>query len=408
VIDIHRLRRKYSQLLPTLDERTRRLFVAAEAKTLGRRGVSALRAATGMSPATIRKGIRELESGSSPGEGRVRRAGGGRKRRVDQDPGLRTALKRLVDPVTRGDPMSSLRWTALSTRRLARALTAKRHPVSHRIVAALLHEMGYSLQSNKKTREGKKHPDRNAQFEYINRCVSVQMAKGQPAISVDTKKKELVGDFKNGGQEWRPAGDPENVRVHDFIDEELGKVAPYGVYDLQRNQGWVSLGISHDTASFAVASIRRWWLRMGRTAYPRARSLLITADSGGSNGARTRLWKLELQKLADKTGLVISVCHFPPGTSKWNKIEHRMFCFITKNWRGRPLLSHVAIVNLIGSTTTSTGLKIRCEIDRTHYPSGVKVSDAQMATIHLEPAEFHGDWNYTIWPVSRRRPTGSW
>ena len=303
MIDIHRLRRKYSQLLPTLDERTRRLFVAAEAKTLGRRGVSALRAATGMSPATIRKGIRELESGSSPGEGRVRRAGGGRKRRVDQDPGLRTALKRLVDPVTRGDPMSSLRWTALSTRRLARALTAKRHPVSHRIVAALLHEMGYSLQSNKKTREGKKHPDRNAQFEYINRCVSVQMAKGQPAISVDTKKKELVGDFKNGGQEWRPAGDPENVRVHDFIDEELGKVAPYGVYDLQRNQGWVSLGISHDTASFAVASIRRWWLRMGRTAYPRARSLLITADSGGSNGARTRLWKLELQKLADKTGL---------------------------------------------------------------------------------------------------------
>jgi transposase len=402
VIDVKALRRKYRLLRPTLDERMRRLFVAAEAKALGRRGVTALHQATGLAHATIRRGIRELDAGTSPGEGRVRRAGAGRKRRVDQDRELRGALRRLVDPVTRGDPESSLRWCALGTRRLARTLTAEGHPVSHRIVATLLHEMGYSLQANRKAREGSRHPDRNAQFEYINRCVSVQIAAGQPAISVDTKKKELVGDFKNGGREWRPRGNPEKVRVHDFMIEELGKVAPYGVYDLQRNQGWVSLGVSHDTAAFAVASIGRWWQRMGRKAYPRARSLLITADSGGSNSSRSRLWKWELQRFADRAGLVVSVCHFPPGTSKWNKIEHRMFCFISQNWRGRPLFSYAAIVSLIGSTATSTGLKIRCEMDQTQYPEGIQISDEQMASLHVEPSEFHGDWNYTIWPAKRR------
>jgi hypothetical protein len=406
VIDIDVLRRKFQHLLPSLDERTQRLFVAAEAKSIGRGGIAAVHRATGVSRATISRGILDLESGDSPGPGRVRRPGAGRKATVQRDPGLRTALARLVDPVTRGDPQSSLRWTALSTRRLSRTLLEQGHSASHRMVAALLHEMGYSLQGNQKSREGSKHPDRNAQFEYIDRCASVQMAAGQPVVSVDTKKKELVGDFKNGGKEWRPQGNPERVRVHDFLIEELGKVAPYGVYDLTRNQGWVSLGISHDTAAFAVASIGKWWARMGRKAYPRARSLLITADSGGSNASRSRLWKWELQKLADKTGLAISVCHFPPGTSKWNKIEHRMFCFITQNWRGRPLVSHATIVSLIASAGTSTGLKIRCELDRRDYPSGMEVSDEQMAEIRLERAEFHGDWNYTIWPAhTRKAPT---
>jgi len=277
------------------------------------------------------------------------------------------------------------------------------HSTSHATVAVLLHEMGYSLQANSKSREGASHPDRDAQFQYINRCVTAQMAAGEPAISVDTKKKELVGDFKNVGQEWRPKGDPERVRVHDFMIEELGKVSPYGVYDLARNEGWVSVGISHDTAAFAVASIGRWWQHMGRRAYPSARTLLVTADAGGSNGSRNRLWKSELQVLADKTGLAISVCHLPPGTSKWNKIEHRMFCFISQNWRGRPLLTHATIVSLISATETSTGLKIRCRLDRKIYPPGVKVSDEQMASVLLEPAHFHGDWNYTIWPRRVRR-----
>jgi len=359
--------------------------------------------ATGASRMTIAKGIAELESGASPGVGRIRRAGAGRKREVDWDPELRPALVRLAEPVTRGDPQSPLRWTSLSTRRLARALQEAGHSTSHRMVAVLLHEMGYSLQGNSKTREGISHPDRDAQFQYINRCVTAQMAAGQPAISVDTKKKELVGDFKNGGREWRPKGTPERVRVHDFMIEELGKVAPYGVYDLARNQGWVSVGISHDTAAFAVASIGRWWRRMGQTAYPKARTLLVTADAGGSNGSRNRLWKVELQRLADKTGLAISVCHLPPGTSKWNKIEHRMFAFISQNWRGRPLLTHATIVSLIAGTTTTTGLKIRCELDRKTYPKGVKVTDESMASIHLEPSVFHGDWNYTIWPATIRR-----
>ena len=381
----------------------RRLVVAAEARSLGRGGITAVARATGMSRETIRKGIAELESGASPGEGRVRRPGGGRKREVDRDPGMRDALKRLVDPVTRGDPESTLRWTALSTRRLADALRQAGHSTSHRMVAVLLQEMGYSLQANRKTREGRSHPDRDAQFEYINRCATAQMAAGQPVISVDTKKKEIVGDFKNGGREWRPKGDPEKVRVHDFMIEELGKVSPYGVYDLARNQGWVSVGISHDTAAFAVASIQRWWGQMGRRAYAEPRTLLVVADGGGSNGARNRLWKWELQRLADRTGMGISVCHLPPGTSKWNKIEHRMFCFISQNWRGRPLLTHATIVSLIAATTTSTGLKIRCRLDRRQYPPGTEVTDDQMASVRLERSDFHGDWNYTIWPRKTRR-----
>jgi hypothetical protein len=404
MIDVREIRRKMQSMLPILDERARRLFVAAEARALGRGGITAVYRASGISRVTIRQGIAELESGASPGEGRLRRQGGGRKRGVDHDPELRTSLQRLVDPVTRGDPQSALRWTSLSTRHLSKALQTAGHTTSHRMVAVLLHEMGYSLQANRKTREGSSHPDRDAQFQYINRCVSAQMSADQPVISVDTKKKELVGDFRNGGEEWRPRGEPEKVRVHDFMIEELGKVSPYGVYDLLRNQGWVSVGISHDTAAFAVASIERWWTHMGRRAYPKARTLLVTADGGGSNGARNRLWKLELQRLADKTGLTISVCHLPPGTSKWNKIEHRMFCFISKNWRGRPLLTHATVVSLIAGTQTSTGLKIRCQLDRKDYPAGIKVTDEQLASVKLEPADFHGDWNYTIWPARARCP----
>ncbi len=384
----------------------RRLLVGAEARSLGRGGISAVARASGMSRVTVRRGIAELASGASPGLGRVRCPGGGRRREVDRDPDLVAALSRLVEPVTRGDPQSPLRWTSLSTRRLAKTLREAGHSTSHRMVAALLHEMGYSLQANRKTREGASHPDRDAQFEYINRCVTSQMAEGEPAISVDTKKKELVGDFKNGGREWRPKGNPETVRVHDFMIEELGKVSPYGVYDLARDQGWVSVGISHDTAAFAVASIERWWRHMGRDAYPAARTLLVTADGGGSNGSRNRLWKWKLQKLADRTGLAVSVCHLPPGTSKWNKIEHRMFSFISQNWRGRPLLTHATVVSLIGGTQTSTGLKIRCQLDRKNYPAGVEVTDEQMASIRIEPSDFHGDWNYTIWPAKSLRPRG--
>ena len=347
----------------------------------------------------------ELEIGAFPGEGRIRQPGGGRKRQVDWDSELRSALVRLVEPVTRGDPQSPLRWTSLSTRHLAKTLRKAGHFTSHYMVAALLHEMGYSLQANHKTREGASHPDRDDQFQYINRCVSAQMAAGQPTISVDAKKKELVGNFKNGGQEWRPKGSPEKVKVHDFMIKELGKVNPYGVYDLLRNQGWVSVGISHDTAAFAVASIARWWRHMGRHAYPKARTLLVTADGGGSNGSRTRLWKWELHGLANEIRLPISVCHLPPGTSKWNKIEHRMFSFITQNWRGRPLLTRATVVSLIAATRTSTGLKIRCRLDRRVYPNGIKVTDEQMASLKIERSDFHGDWNYTIWPSKSRRST---
>lgn len=317
------------------------------------------------------------------------------------DPGLVAALKNLIEPVTRGDPESPLLWTCKSTRRLSAELKAQGHPISHTAVADLLWGQGYSLQGNRKTKEGTSHPDRNAQFEHINRQVRRQLSAGEPAISVDTKKKELVGDFKNAGREWRPQGRPEEVRVHDFLDKKKGKTIPYGVYDLARDVGWVSVGVNHDTAAFAVQTIRYWWRQLGRKAYPRARSLLITADSGGSNGARVRLWKWGLQKLATETGLTISVSHLPPGTSKWNKIEHRLFSFISQNWRGKPLLTHATIVNLIGATTTSTGLRVRCMLDHRKYPKKVVISDNQMAAINLVPHRFHGDWNYTIKPGIR-------
>jgi hypothetical protein len=355
-----------------------------------------------MSSKTLARGLRDVEAKDSPGPGRIRRPGGGRKSAKALEPGLVVALEHLVEPVTRGDPDSPLRWTCKSTRRLAAELQGQGYQVSHTLVAQLLHEAGYSLQGNRKVREGTSHPDRNAQFEHINRQVTRQLRRGDPAISVDTKKKELVGDFKNGGRQWRPRGQPEEVRVHDFLDPALGKAIPYGVYDLGRNLGWVSVGMTSDTASFAVATIRRWWRRMGKPLYPRARSLLVTADSGGSNGARVRLWKWELQRFADETGLSIRVCHLPPGTSKWNKIEHRLFSFISQNWRGRPLLTHATIVNLIAATRTTTGLKVRCELDRHDYPRAVKVTDDQMQAIHLEPDPFHGDWNYTIRPNLRR------
>jgi len=329
---------------------------------------------------------------------RIRKEGGGRKRLTETDPGLAQALDRLIEPATRGDPMSPLRWTCKSTMNLAQALTRHGHPIGAWTVGAMLKEAGYSLQSNRKTKEGTSHPDRNAQFEYINGTVERFQQRGQPVISVDTKKKELVGDFKNGGREWRPVGHPEPVRVHDFVDRELGKAIPYGVYDLAANQGWVSVGMDHDTPAFAVQSVRRWWEEMGRLVYPQASELLITADGGGSNGSRARLWKTELQRLADETGLRITVCHFPPGTSKWNQIEHRMFCHIAQDWRGRPLVSHEVIVRLIGSTTTRAGLTIRADLDPGTYPTGVKIPDAALAAVQLEPADFHGDWNYTIAP----------
>lgn len=389
---------KYVALEAALNERTRRLWAGTEAVAWGRGGIAAVIRATGLSRNTVARGIQETTTAHSRDVGRVRAPGGGRKAKAVLDPGLTRALERLVEPLSRGDPESPLRWTCKSTRRLAKELAEEGYEVSHRLVAELLHELDYSLQGNRKTKEGTSHPDRNAQFEYINRRVSDAMARKQPAISVDTKKKELVGDFKNGGREWHPQGHPEKVRVHDFLDKKLGKAVPYGVYDLARNAGWVSVGMDHDTAAFAVNTIRRWWRTMGRPAYPRARALLIVADSGGSNGSRVRLWKWELHKLACQTGLAIHVCHLPPGTSKWNKIEHRLFSFISQNWRGRPLLTHATIVNLIASTRTETGLKVRCELDTKRYPSKVKISNAQMAEIRLLPDTFHGDWNYTVRP----------
>lgn len=392
------IRQRYEVLRGVLDERSRRLLVAAESLALGRGGISAVSRATGVSRQVIARGRQELSEPPVRPPGRIRRPGGGRKRAVTQDPTLERDLERLVEPLSRGDPESPLRWTCKSVRNLAAELRRQGHPTSHRMVAELLHQLGYRLQANRKTKEGTSHPDRNAQFENINRKVKRFWAQKQPAISVDTKKRELVGEFKNNGRELRPSGDPEKVRVHDFLIPELGRATPYGVYDLARNRGWVSVGIDHDTATFAVETIRRWWRSMGQAAYPAAQRLLITADAGGSNGARLRLWKLELQKLADETGLRIVVCHFPPGTSKWNKIEHRLFSFISQNWRGKPLVSHEVIVNLIAATTTRTGLQVRAELDRGSYPAGQKVSDQQMAAIRLRRDKFHGEWNYTILP----------
>ncbi len=388
------LKRKFALLKPSLNERTRRLIAAAEALTVG--DVNMVVRATKVGRATIFRGMRELQDGSALSPERMRRKGGGRKKAVVKDAALERALEALVEPATRGDPESALRWTCKSVRKLAAELKARGHQVSAPTVAKLLHSINYSLQANRKNKEGSNHPDRNAQFEHIHRAVRTQQRRGEPVVSVDTKKKELVGGFKNAGKEWRPRGEPEEVRVHDFLIKKLGKAIPYGVYDLSRNAGWVSVGIDHDTAAFAVNAIRSWWRKMGRKAYPAARSVLITADAGGSNGSRNRLWKWQLQQLADDTGLTITVCHFPPGTSKWNKIEHRLFSFITQNWRGRPLLSRAAIVNLIAATRTQTGLTVRCMLDQRRYPAGVKVSDEQMRQINLHPADFHGEWNYTI------------
>jgi len=392
------IRKKFRFLRDSLNERTRRLLAAAEAKVLGHGGVATVERASGVSRSTIERGMHEIDSGSPLDPDRIRRPGAGRKRATVLDPTLASDLERLVEPVTRGDPESPLRWTCKSVRKLARELNTLGHRVSRNIVAALLLEIGYSLQSNLKTKEGTRHPDRNAQFEHINRKVAAQIARGAPAISVDTKKKELVGDFKNAGREWRPEGTPEKVRVHDFLDPKLGKAIPYGVYDIARNVGWVSVGVDHDTAAFAVATIHRWWRQLGKKAYPKARSILITADSGGSNGSRLRIWKWELQRLANLTGLAIAVHHLPPGTSKWNKIEHRLFSFITQNWRGQPLITHAAIVSLISNTHTTTGLKVHCQLDKGRYPTKIEISDEQLATINMKRDHFHGDWNYTIRP----------
>jgi transposase len=382
-----------------MDERARRLVLAAEALAIGRGGQSAVARATGVARQTVRRGMQELgEPEAGVSKGRIRRAGGGRKRTVVHDPSLREDLERLVEPTARGDPESPLRWTCKSVRKLAEELRRQGHQTSPRMVAELLHGLGYSLQGNRKTLEGSAHPDRNAQFEHLNRAVQLQLAAGEPVVSVDTKKKELVGPFKNGGREWCPQGMPEQVRVHDFLIPELGRVSPYGVYDIAQNEGWVSVGVDHDTASFAVESIRRWWWRMGQPLYPRATRLLITADAGGSNGYRLRLWKLELQRLADELGLEIAVCHLPPGTSKWNKIEHRLFSAITQNWRGKPLVSHEVVVNLIGATTTKTGLKVRTALDTDLYPVGRAVSDEELDAIYLRRDPFHGEWNYVLVP----------
>jgi hypothetical protein len=393
------LAEKLGTILPHLNERQRRWLLAAEARALGYGGVSRVARAAGVSRATLHKARRELAQPAVASD-RVRRPGGGRKRLRDRDPTLLADLEALVDPDTRGDPMSPLRWTCKSTRHLATALAGQGHQVSHRVVADLLHAADYSLQAPTKTLEGAQHPDRDAQFRYVNAQSTAFLAAGRPVVSVDAKKKELVGAFKNGGREWQPAGQPERVNVHDFPDPRLGKAIPYGIYDVGRNAGWVNVGQDHDTAAFAVASLRRWWEAVGREVYPRADRLLICADSGGSNGYRVRLWKLELQRFATATGLAVVVCHLPPGTSKWNKIEHRLFAHITLNWRGRPLVSHEVIVDLIGATTTATGLQVQAVRDAGAYPTKVKVSDEEFALVHLTPHAFHGEWNYTIAPAA--------
>jgi transposase len=394
------LRVKLAGVWPFLDERTRRLIAANEARSLGHGGIAAVSRACGLSRKAIAKGIREIETGSVPLKGRIRRPGAGRKRITVHDPHLVDALGRLIDPETRGDPQSPLRWTCKSTRTLAAQLTRQKHPVSHMKVSQLLHELGYSLQGNRKTKEGGDHPDRDTQFRHINSRVERAFSKGTPVISVDTKKKELVGEYHNGGQQWLPAKTPVEVQGHDFPHPDVPRAYPYGIYDLERNTGFVNVGTDHDTGAFAVASIRGWWHHEGQHLYSRAKQLLITADGGGSNGSRLRLWKWELQKLADQTGLAISVCHFPPGTSKWNKIEHRLFSFISSNWRGEPLRDYETIVKLISRTTTAKGLRVTCRLDRRKYPKGRKVTDEEMKCVNLERDEFHGEWNYTIRPRS--------
>lgn len=394
-----KVRRKFERLSCVLDERGRRVWASVEAESLGYGGQSIVARATGLSRTTLHR--EELEKDQSPPVSRgdrIRKAGGGRKKLTQQEPKLLSALEALVEPTTRGDPESALRWTCRSTRQLAAALEAQGYQIGHQTVATLLDGLGYSLQGNQKNKGGSSHPDRDAQFKHIHGRVEEFRREGQPVVSVDTKKKELVGDFKNGGKEWRPKGDPEQVRIYDFVDKSLGKANPYGVYDLAANAGWVSVGVDHDTAEFAVETLRRWWEKMGRSRYPAAKELLVTADGGGSNGARVRLWKVAMQGFANQTGLRVAVCHFPPGTSKWNKIEHRMFSHISLNWRGKPLISHEVIVNLIASTTTRTGLKIKAEIDTNIYPKGIQVSDEELKKVKIQRADFHGEWNYTILP----------
>lgn len=399
MIDIAAIKLRYEAVRPVLDERGRRRFAAAEALAAGWGGIAAVSAATGIARSTIGYGLRELR-GQAPDSalGGIRRKGAGRKPLTETDPTLLSDLESLVDPATRGDPMSPLKWTSKSLRNLAGALCAMGHQIGHDVVGTLLKKLGYSLQANRKTIEGSGHVDRDAQFQHIAETVKAAIAADQPAISVDTKKKELVGDFKNGGREYRPAGAPEPVRVHDFVIPELGRAAPYGIYDIADDKGWVSVGIDHDTAAFAVNAIRSWWMTMGRDRYPHAQTLTITADGGGSNGSRVRLWKVELQKLADELGLTIVVLHLPPGTSKWNKIEHRLFSFISRNWRGRPLIDYRTIVELIAATTSTAGLTVRCQLDENLYPAGVKISDAEMAALNIQRNDFHGEWNYSIKP----------
>jgi hypothetical protein len=395
--DLRTLKQKVARLWPHLDERARRLFAASEAQQLGHGGVSLVSRACGLSRVTITKGLHELEAPPLP-TGRVRRRGGGRPTLLDRDPDVADHLEALVDPLSRGDPESPLRWTTKSTRTLAAELIAQRHQISHEKVAQLLRQLDYSLQGNRKTEEGDDHPDRDAQFLFINDQVRKALAAKRPVISVDTKKKELLGNYQNAGRQWRPAKSPTTVKVHDFPAPSVPRAYPYGIYDLGRNTGFVNVGTDHDTGAFAVASIRGWWRAEGRRLYPTAKRLLITADGGGSNGYRLRQWKLELQRFADAAGLVIMVCHFPPGTSKWNKVEHRLFSFISSNWRGEPLRDYETIVRLIAGTTTAKGLTVRCRLDRRRYPAGRKVSDQEMATVNLPPQPFHGEWNYVIRP----------
>jgi DNA-binding phage protein len=397
---IETVRKKFERLADVLDERGRRVWATVEAEALGYGGQSIVAKATGLSRTTLyHEGLEKAQDPTANHRVRIRAAGGGRKKLIQQEPKLLSALESLVEPTTRGDPESALRWTCRSTRQLAAALKSQGYQIGHQTVASLLDDLGYSLQVNQKTTEGSSHPDRDAQFKYIQRRVEEFQSRGQPVVSVDTKKKEHVGDFKNNGKEWRPKGNPERVRVYDFVDKTLGKANPYGVYDTTANVGWVSVGVDHDTAEFAVETLRRWWEKMGCLRYPTATELLVTADGGGSNGTRVRLWKVALQRLADQTGLRISVCHFPPGTSKWNKIEHRMFSYISLNWRGKPLISHEVIVNLIAGTTTRTGLKIQAELDTNVYPKGIQVTDEELEKVQIQKADFHGEWNYTILPL---------
>jgi transposase len=391
------LRAKYEQLSPELDERARRIWAAVEARSIGRGGITQVAEATGIARTTIMRGLTDTPVAGGPR--RVRAEGAGRKSAGERDPKLLKALDALIEPTTRGDPMSPLRWTCKSTRRLATELGEQGFEISHETIAQLLRRQGYSLQANRKTLEGTQHPDRDAQFRQINAIAEDFLNRGQPVVSVDTKKKELVGEFKNGGREWRAQGEPHDVRVHDFIDKKLGKAIPYGVYDVGTNAGFVNLGVDHDTPDFAVASIRAWWRHIGSKQHKGATELLITADGGGSNGSRCRAWKMALQTFADETGLTINVCHYPPGTSKWNKIEHRMFCHITNNWRGRPLETHEVILSLIANTSTTTGLTIHARLDTKSYPTGVKISDTTFGSLNITPNQFHGDWNYAIAPA---------